>query len=744
MNDFMKILFVVDSPNWAFDNIAKNIMLSIRDNVETDIVYTCNFKSYSDFITYLNENGYKFDIIHFFWRDYLMELLEFSIQKKDKVIELFVSKKITTHIPDHLYLDNHIEAEKRYSILNFVDGYFTTSSKIFKEYSNNRFIQSPLGVIFDNPNIKKISNIENKNDRFTKIVWIGNSKWGEHLNYIDYKGLNKIVKPAISVLRKKYKNINFKEFDKAKIHTDHNIILRSLSDADILLISSVAEGTPLPLIEAMANKCAIITTDVGIAPEVLPASQEEFIVERNSECFVKAIEKLIENPTLLEKIKIDNFNEYENKFGRSSNIGNQWVDFFNIVVNKKREELKRNFCGELPVESSIDRIVKKSLSLSLEMAKKLGVAESIKNNQKLSNIYYNLLGKSINQKYDYTLFDDYYKNIIKGKTVIALYSGYWLGVSNSTSSFFGENAIPYPLFSTEYPQITEHCYFDKLINILCSSTDLNSIVLSGGTLLQQSLAKEIKLRKPEIKLYFLWHGSPSQWCDLAQYNLFYEWNVLYRKGIIDGFITCKPELERTLTDMGILTHSIINYMPDFNYHNIEDAPTIDEYKIGFFAALFSWYKNPFPQLSSLSSVSGCYLTTNIDLSEDLISILSCDEIKIINGHMSNKMFVEVLSRLHVVLYVTNTECSPMIALESVSVGTPCIVGPAGNIFKGNKRLEELLVVNEVDNPYAISKKLNEVRENYQEIQGLLAEFKVEYNYNVNQVKNDLLKDLSND
>lgn len=34
-----------------------------------------------------------------------------------------------------------------------------------------------------------------------KLVWIGNSKWGEYLGYKDYKGLNKIVLPALDKLK---------------------------------------------------------------------------------------------------------------------------------------------------------------------------------------------------------------------------------------------------------------------------------------------------------------------------------------------------------------------------------------------------------------------------------------------------------------------------------------------------------------------------------------------------------------
>ena len=47
-----------------------------------------------------------------------------------------------------------------------------------------------------------------------------------------------------------------------------------LSAADAFLLSSISEGIPLTLIEAMAAGVPIVSTDVGGIPEVLP---EKFI-----------------------------------------------------------------------------------------------------------------------------------------------------------------------------------------------------------------------------------------------------------------------------------------------------------------------------------------------------------------------------------------------------------------------------------------------------------------------------------
>ncbi|MGT9297541.1 glycosyltransferase, partial [Escherichia coli] len=100
-----------------------------------------------------------------------------------------------------------------------------------------------------------------------------------------------------------------------------------------------------------------------------------------------------------------------------------------------------------------------------------------------------------------------------------------------------------------------------------------------------------------------------------------------------------------------------------------------------------------------------------------------------------------LSRLHVVCYVTNTECSPMIALESASVGTPCVVGPAGNIYKGFPELELYLVEKEVDNPTAIRNRLQLVRDNYAEVKVLLNAFVLEYNSRLELIKEKMYKEL---
>src|SRR5690606_39934334 len=91
-------------------------------------------------------------------------------------------------------------------------------------------------------------------------------------------------------------------------------------------------------------------------------------------------------------------------------------------------------------------------------------------------------------------------------------------------------------------------------------------------------------------------------------------------------------------------------------------------------------------------------------------------------------FISLLASLDLNLYVTSTECSPMVVLECSALGVPCIVGPAGDIFSGvSDELADYLVEPHVDNAYAIYERMKRVLANRTHIQSLLQDFVPKYN-----------------
>src|SRR5262249_36506219 len=53
---------------------------------------------------------------------------------------------------------------------------------------------------------------------------------------------------------------------------------------------------------------------------------------------------------------------------------------------------------------------------------------------------------------------------------------------------------------------------------------------------------------------------------------------------------------------------------------------------------------------------------------------------------------EEIRRTHLTLYTTFSECCPMMALESLSLGVPCLIGPTSHLFEDAPELFNWLVV----------------------------------------------------
>jgi hypothetical protein len=58
--------------------------------------------------------------------------------------------------------------------------------------------------------------------------------------------------------------------------------------------------------------------------------------------------------------------------------------------------------------------------------------------------------------------------------------------------------------------------------------------------------------------------------------------------------------------------------------------------------------------------------------------------------------------MHLNLYVTLSECAPMVPLESLAAGAPCLFGPSCHYFEDDARLHGALVVGQPDSAAAIA------------------------------------------
>jgi hypothetical protein len=89
--------------------------------------------------------------------------------------------------------------------------------------------------------------------------------------------------------------------------------------------------------------------------------------------------------------------------------------------------------------------------------------------------------------------------------------------------------------------------------------------------------------------------------------------------------------------------------------------------------------------------------------------------------------LETLANMHLNLYVTLTECAPMLPLESLSVGSPCLLGPTSHYFLDHPYLHQHLVVPYPDNAEVIARYANRAIEERATIIQAYRQYAPEYN-----------------
>lgn len=746
------IVLLADVKNWAFDNIAQYLKPLLSDEYNVNILYTEDYKNPKELLFALTElKDVKF--VHFFYRGYLKSTIEHIANHNipEDLIGKFLKMGITTSVPDHLYIGSQKDINDYTLTFLFADNYYTTSSKLHQIYSNINLYPAPWKeVIFDNILTEPKPPEFTSNDKLI-VAWVGNSAWGEwHFEKgYDPKGYNTVIVPVMEKLAQD----NEVEFIIADGHVKKRSkqeIFDILAKTDILLIAATTDGTPLPLIEAMASGCAIITTHNGIAPEVLPEIQQQFIVKKDAGQFIERIRFLKKNPETLLKLKQANYEVYKTIFANNNVFKQAWsaliASTITTAYTQGRVERKKQILKLLQRGSASSG---KFLSFKTILANKLvrktvKIIASVGFIKKFLIVLYSFLNRSVLQASINDLKTaintvDLARDAGSGtkSNFHAIYHSKYPGVANSTITLFKKSIPINGLGLAEYLGISGN-NITKIANDLIASP-IEHLVLSGGNKVMFDLIDKLsELKKDKkLKLYFLWHGSPAQWNDqhhIASFNRAYK---QYNDGKIASVIVLKKGLEKVLNSYNIKSHLLQNFI---QVNSLPEPKTYPNkiFKVGLWSAYATWVKNLYPQLMAVNIIKDkIQLYTNFAVTQENDWLVSQFNRFLFPQEMSHGQLLNLISNSDITLYVTNSECSPMIALESLGNGVPCIVGPTSDLYAADDYLNTMLTVNRVDCAYEIAKALSRVMENYEEIVGRIPVFVKAYNANARKLFEEL-------
>ncbi|HRQ40432.1 MAG TPA: glycosyltransferase family 4 protein [Chloroflexota bacterium] len=119
--------------------------------------------------------------------------------------------------------------------------------------------------------------------------------------------------------------------------TSRDELSRIMSETDIFVMSSILEGQPLGVVEAMAYGRAIVTTSVGGIPEIIEDGVNGLLCEpKNPTCLAEKIRLLIEDPALRTSLGQAARHSYEKGPFQPVAVSNLFVSIYTEAIRQGR------------------------------------------------------------------------------------------------------------------------------------------------------------------------------------------------------------------------------------------------------------------------------------------------------------------------------------------------------------------------------------------------------------------------
>jgi glycosyltransferase involved in cell wall biosynthesis len=397
-----RVALIADVQNWAFHNISKQICKYLSDSYDFKIFFYGEYEEIEDLMLEVKD----YDLIHFFWRDALYSFLSpwvrHSFAKKnwdyfDFITNTIANANITMSASEHLLLKED-EIKERVILYNALAiGYTTFSEKLNKILSSIPEYPPPDGNTEDGVDLDFFVpvNPERLYKPKNEIVigWVGNSKWGES-NGIDHKGVKTIIEPVIESLKAEGCNIRKYFADRHERWIPHSEMNDYYNSIDIYVCASDIEGTPNPALESMACGIPVISTDVGIIPQLFGEKQKQYILpERSIEALKEKLKELIESPEKRKELSKENLKEIK-KWSWEKRC-QKWDDFFKAMLTTSRNEAikkRRDFLRRQALEKHLFSGIEQNLVVSAEQTINViaELSSENKNGEALQYQYYEL------------------------------------------------------------------------------------------------------------------------------------------------------------------------------------------------------------------------------------------------------------------------------------------------------------------------------------------------------------------
>ncbi|PAK52023.1 hypothetical protein [Paenibacillus sp. 7541] len=290
-------------------------------------------------------------------------------------------------------------------------------------------------------------------------------------------------------------------------------------------------------------------------------------------------------------------------------------------------------------------------------------------------------------------------NLIPYKSNLAIHHPDWMGVSNSTKDLF-EHRLP-------LPEMHSKLLINKIADLIIDR-QIKHVIFSGFAEGYLQLSRRLKELDYSIMISVFWHGNTTHMYENYSWQRHNEIIQLHQEGLLYRWGFAKKTMAELYAYAGFPSFFVKNAVNNRNLQVSQSKQrgiSMQKDRVGIYASGETWNKNAFTQIAAVK-LMGDFKIDALPCNDRMKEYANQIGVEIcgFQGGVSRAELAERLTGNLINLYVTFSECAPLLPLESLSQGVPCLTGPNHHYFEENPILKQYLVVNEPDNPVEIARK----------------------------------------
>lgn len=297
----------------------------------------------------------------------------------------------------------------------------------------------------------------------------------------------------------------------------------------------------------------------------------------------------------------------------------------------------------------------------------------------------------------------------------------WVGMSHVAVDLFGGYV---PIKSIDVYTEKEILEVAKLI----AGANKRLIIMNGLVAGWSKVIEHIRSIDKNVEIKVLYHGGDVRLARWDDYSSFMKILGLHNMDVINEIGFVKKQQAEFYIKKGYRARFVANNIvfQDPEKYKDSDQPKHGGVRIGLYCSGDVEWKNVFNQIAAASLVEGAELDV-VPLNHMMAGYADKVGVRLI-GSDTLLPREELLTRMasnDVNMYVSFAEASPLLPLESMELGVPCITANNHHYWQGTP-LEKFLVVSRPDDMLAIHEQIEKVLKNRSEIMALYEEWKAGY------------------